>query len=126
MYIFHSGEGVTPLKINSWQKYNFHIIKHKEILKTSRKLDSQIMHILNQDNQAPQCLSCAESIAWAPPLFKRGMLNTAAWIHPWSANLFERIEHTQSLATQWMCVYNNERHHSSIGGIPPRKLLEAI
>jgi len=25
-----------------------------------------------------------------------------------------------------MWVYNNERHHSSIGGIPPRKLLEAI
>jgi len=31
-----------------------------------------------------------------------------------------------SLATQWMWVYNNERPHSSIGGIPPRKLLEAI
>jgi transposase InsO family protein len=25
-----------------------------------------------------------------------------------------------------MWVYNNERPHSSIGGIPPRKLLEAI
>jgi putative transposase len=35
-------------------------------------------------------------------------------------------QHAQSLATQWMWVYNNERPHSSIGGIPPRKLLEAI
>jgi len=25
-----------------------------------------------------------------------------------------------------MWVYNNERPYSSIGGIPPRKLLEAI
>jgi len=25
-----------------------------------------------------------------------------------------------------MWVYNNERPHSSIGGIPPRKLLKAI
>jgi transposase InsO family protein len=35
-------------------------------------------------------------------------------------------EHAQSLATQWMWAYNNVRPHSSIGGIPPRKLLEAI
>jgi len=34
--------------------------------------------------------------------------------------------HAQNLATQWMWVYNNERPHSSIGGIPPKKLLEAI
>jgi len=39
---------------------------------------------------------------------------------------FDSIEHVQNLATQWMWVYNNERLHSSIGGIPPRKLLEAI
>ena len=40
------------------------------------------------------------------------------------------VEFTESflqyLATQWMWVYNNERPHSSIGGIPPRRLLEAI
>jgi transposase InsO family protein len=41
-------------------------------------------------------------------------------------HIFDSIGHAQSLATQWMCVYNNERPHSSIGGIPPRKLLEAI
>jgi putative transposase len=40
--------------------------------------------------------------------------------------LDEIFQHVQSLATQWMWVYNNERPHSSIGGIPPRKLLEAI
>ena len=32
----------------------------------------------------------------------------------------------KSLATQWMWVYNNERPYSSIGGVPPRKLLEVI
>ncbi len=41
-------------------------------------------------------------------------------------HIFDSIEHAQSLAIQWMWVYNNERPHSSIGGIPPRKLLEAI
>jgi putative transposase len=41
-------------------------------------------------------------------------------------HIFDSIEHAQSLATQWMWVYNNVRPHSSIGGIPPRKLLEAI
>ena len=40
--------------------------------------------------------------------------------------IFDSIEHTQSLETQWMWVYNNERLHSSIGGVPPRELLEAI
>jgi putative transposase len=43
-----------------------------------------------------------------------------------SCYFFDSIECTQSLATEWMWVYNNERSHSSIGGIPPRKLLEAI
>jgi len=36
------------------------------------------------------------------------------------------VEHAQSLATQLMWVSNNEQPHGSIGGIPPRKLLEAI
>ncbi|MEM8593933.1 MAG: integrase core domain-containing protein, partial [Pseudomonadota bacterium] len=26
--------------------------------------------------------------------------------------------------TQWLWTYNNERPHSAIGGIPPRRLLE--
>jgi putative transposase len=40
--------------------------------------------------------------------------------------IFDSVEHAQNLAPQWMWVYNNERPHSSIGGILPRKLLEAI
>ena len=32
----------------------------------------------------------------------------------------------QLLVTEWMWVYNNERPYSSISGVPPRKLLEAI
>lgn len=38
-------------------------------------------------------------------------------------NLFESIEHAQILATQWLWSYNNERPHSSIGGVPPTQLL---
>ena len=38
-------------------------------------------------------------------------------------NIFESIEHAQLLATQWQWTYNNERPHSAIGGVPPRKLL---
>ncbi len=32
--------------------------------------------------------------------------------------------HAQLLATQWLWAYNNQRPHTAIGGIPPRKLLE--
>ena len=38
-------------------------------------------------------------------------------------HIFDSIENAQSLATEWMWVYNNERSHGSIGGISPRKLL---
>ena len=41
-------------------------------------------------------------------------------------HIFDSIDHAQNTATQWMWVYNNVRPHSSISGIPPRKLLEAI
>ena len=41
-------------------------------------------------------------------------------------HIFDSIAHAQYLATQWIWVYNNERPHSAIGGVPPRKLLEAI
>ena len=41
-------------------------------------------------------------------------------------HIFDSVEHAQNLATQWMLVYNNVRPHSSIGEIPPRKLLEVI
>jgi putative transposase len=41
-------------------------------------------------------------------------------------HIFDSIERAQLLAAQWIWVYNNERPHSSIGGVPSRKLLEAI
>jgi putative transposase len=37
---------------------------------------------------------------------------------------FHSVEQAQLLATQWLWIYNNERPHTAIGGIPPRKLLE--
>jgi len=39
---------------------------------------------------------------------------------------FDSIEDMQSLITQLMYIYNNERPHRSIGRIPPRNLLETI
>ena len=41
-------------------------------------------------------------------------------------HIFDSIKHVQNLAIQWMWVYNNERPHSAIGGVPPKKLLKAI
>ena len=41
-------------------------------------------------------------------------------------HIFDSIDHAQNSATQWMWVCNNERPHSAIGGVPPRKLLEAV
>jgi putative transposase len=38
-------------------------------------------------------------------------------------NIFKDVEHAQLLATQWQKTHNNERPHSSIGGVPPRQLL---
>lgn len=46
--------------------------------------------------------------------------------HEWlDLHLFESIEHAQNLATRWLWVYNNERPHSAIGGIPPVMKLAA-
>ncbi|MBN4080139.1 transposase [Beggiatoa alba] len=39
--------------------------------------------------------------------------------------IFETIEQAQLLSTQWLWTYNNERPHTAIGGIPPKKMLEA-
>ncbi len=39
--------------------------------------------------------------------------------------LFDSVEQAQSLATQWLWQYNNERPHTAIGGVPPRYLLKA-
>ena len=46
--------------------------------------------------------------------------------HEWlELHLFKSIEHAQLLATQWLWIYNNERPHTAIGGVPPRQLLDA-
>jgi putative transposase len=46
--------------------------------------------------------------------------------HEWlDMHQFESIAHAQLLATQWLWHYNNERPNMAIGGIPPRKLLQA-
>jgi len=46
--------------------------------------------------------------------------------HEWlDLNLFDSIEQAQLLATEWLWIYNNERPHTAIGGIPPRRLLIA-
>ena len=29
------------------------------------------------------------------------------------------------LATQWLWIYNNERPHTAVGGIPPTAVLKA-
>lgn len=46
--------------------------------------------------------------------------------HEWlDLHHFESVDQAQLLATQWLWIYNNERPHSAIGGIPPRHLLNA-
>lgn len=46
--------------------------------------------------------------------------------HEWlDMHLFESVEQAQLLATQWLWMYNNERPHTAIGGVPPRHLLMA-
>ena len=44
--------------------------------------------------------------------------------HEWlDMHVFGSIDEAQALATEWLWSYNNERPHSSIGGIPPVKML---
>ena len=51
--------------------------------------------------------------------------NRTVW-HEWlDMHLFESVEHAQSLATEWLWTYNNERPNTAIGGVPPRRLLQA-
>ncbi len=46
--------------------------------------------------------------------------------HEWlDMHMFESVEQAQFLATQWLWMYNNERPHTAIGGIPPRQLPKA-
>lgn len=45
--------------------------------------------------------------------------------HEWlDLHLFESIKQAQQLATEWLWIYNNERPHTAIGGIPPVRLLK--
>ncbi|BFM19612.1 hypothetical protein R50076_06610 [Gilvimarinus japonicus] len=46
--------------------------------------------------------------------------------HEWlDLHDFASVEHEQELATRWQWQYNNERPNTSIGGVPPRWLLQA-
>lgn len=36
---------------------------------------------------------------------------------------FESISEAETIVTEWMWLYNNERPHSAVGKIPPRKVL---
>lgn len=46
--------------------------------------------------------------------------------HEWlDLHAFNSIEHAQRLATEWLWLYNNERPNTAIGGIPPRRMLQA-
>jgi putative transposase len=39
--------------------------------------------------------------------------------------MFESVEQAQSLATNWLWLYNNKRPNMAIGGLPPKQLLKA-
>ena len=40
--------------------------------------------------------------------------------HEWlDLHEFNSVEHAQTLATQWLWTYNNERPNTAVGGIPP-------
>ena len=46
--------------------------------------------------------------------------------HEWlDLHDFNSVEQAQFLATEWLRIYNNERAHTAIGGIPPRHLPAA-
>ncbi len=41
-------------------------------------------------------------------------------------HLFESIEEVREFATKWLWVYNNERPHMALGGIPPRQKVAHV
>ncbi len=46
--------------------------------------------------------------------------------HEWlDMHHFDSVEQAQQLATEWQWQYNNERPNTAIGGVPPRRLLQA-
>lgn len=38
----------------------------------------------------------------------------------------DSVSEAEAVVTEWMWLYNNERPHSAVGKIPPRKVLEQI
>ena len=46
--------------------------------------------------------------------------------HEWlDMHHFDSVEQAQQLATEWQWQYNNERPNTAIGGVPPKRLLQA-
>ena len=35
-------------------------------------------------------------------------------------HLFDSVESAQNITTQWLWIYNNQRPHFALGGMPPR------
>lgn len=90
-------------------------------------------------DNGPEYVSC-KLIEWAKKqqivlsYIQPGKPNQNAYVerynrtvrHEWlDLHEFDSIGHAQLLATQWLWIYNNERPHSALGGIPPRYLLKA-
>ena len=119
----------VPLSINQTWSIDF----MSDSLNTGRKI--RTFNVIDDYNSTPQGGIKAQAMGIELMYIQPGKPTQNAYIerfnrtarNEWlNMHIFDSIEHAQNLATQWMWVYNNERPHSSIGGIPPRKLLEAI
>lgn len=92
----------------------------------------------HQGGNGPECISATLAI-WAE---KQGIALTHiqpdkpqqnAYVqrynrtvrHEWlDLYIFETIAEAQSIATDWLCTYNNERPNMGIGGITPAQKLQ--